>query len=172
VDDRAGDVEILRRTLSVLRRDFAVNAPNDARTTIVIWRLGQASHTMRSPVGFMLRRVHGVLDFLWTRAIMGAELPRSVSAGPGLVLHHAGRGVIMFPTAVLGDDVTLFHQVTLGIRGSQAAPRLETGAYVGAGAKVLGDITLGTWCRVGANAVVTTDVAPRTTVVGIPARPL
>lgn len=161
-----------RETVRLLRADFAVNEPTDARATIAVWRLGQAAHGLPGPVGFALRRLHGVLDLLWTRIVIGAELPRSVPAGPGLILRHAGRGLILFPTATLGSDVTLFHQVTLGVRGGMQAPHLADRSYVGAGAKVIGPITLGEGCRVGANAVVTRDVEPGTTVVGIPARPV
>ncbi len=165
-------MQVLREVTAVLRVDFVDNAATDARTTLTIWRIGQAGHGLPGPLGFGLRRLHGLLDFVWTRVVIGAELPRSVPAGPGLVLPHAGRGVILFPTAVLGDHVTVYHQVTLGIRGQGRAPRLEDRAYVGAGARVLGPLTLGAGCKVGANAVVVRDVPPGVSVGGIPARAL
>ncbi|MCU1529471.1 MAG: serine acetyltransferase, partial [Frondihabitans sp.] len=79
-------------------------------------------------------------------------------------------------TAVIGDDVLLYHGVTLGGRGTGEAgrrhPRLGNGVLVGAGAKILGPVVIGDDAQVGANAVVTRDIEPGATVVGIPAHPL
>lgn len=82
-------------------------------------------------------------------------------------------GVVIGETTIIGDDCQLYHGVTLGGRGStdcKRHPTLEDGAYVGSGAKVLGNITLGKGSKVGANAVVLEDVPPYATAVGLPAR--
>ena len=85
-------------------------------------------------------------------------------------------GVVIGETAVLGDDVMLYHAVTLGgksrhghARGVRRHPHLEDGVTVGAGAKVLGPITIGAWSTIGSNAVVTKDAPPRSLLVGVPA---
>jgi serine O-acetyltransferase len=82
-------------------------------------------------------------------------------------------GVVIGETAVIGDDCTLYHGVTLGGTSwdkGKRHPTLERGVVIGAGAKVLGPITLGEESKVGSNAVVVRDVPARATAVGIPAR--
>jgi serine O-acetyltransferase len=162
----------LHRWWGALRDDLPLNPHWEPRTTLAIWRLGQVVHDRRGASAFLLRRAHGLLDGVWTRAIIGAELPRSVPAGPRLRLPHSGRGVILHPSCRLGADVTLYHQVTLGVSGGSTPPVVGDGAYLGAGAKIVGDIIIGAGARVGANAVVTKSVSPGTTVGGVPARPL
>ncbi|NLH80173.1 MAG: serine acetyltransferase, partial [Phyllobacteriaceae bacterium] len=81
--------------------------------------------------------------------------------------------VVVGETAEIGDDVTLYHGVTLGgvsWRPGKRHPTLEDGVLVGAGAKILGPITVGAGARIGANSVVIDDVPPEMTVVGIPGR--
>ena len=83
-------------------------------------------------------------------------------------------GLVVGETAEIGDDVLIYHGVTLGgLSGSPGKrhPTIGNNVAIGAGAQVLGPITVGDGARVGANAVVTKDVAPNCTVVGIPARP-
>lgn len=104
----------------------------------------------------------------WT----GIEIHPGATIGRGLVIDH-GMGVVIGETAIIGDDCQLYHGVTLGGTGKQHVkrhPTLEDGAYVGSGAKCLGNITLGKGCKVGANAVVLVDVPAGATAVGIPAR--
>ena len=84
-------------------------------------------------------------------------------------------GVVIGETAIIGDDVYLYHAVTLGGTSSERGkrhPTIGNNVIVGAGAKVLGDILIGDGARVGANAVVVRAVEPGVTVVGIPARPV
>jgi serine O-acetyltransferase len=108
------------------------------------------------------------------RWLTGIEIHPAARLGRRLVIDH-GMGVVIGETADVGDDVYLYHQVTLGgtssLRGKRH-PTIGNGVIIGAGAKVLGAITVGENARVGANAVVVRDVPPDTTVVGIPARPV
>lgn len=109
------------------------------------------------------------------RFLTGVEIHPGATIGRRFFIDH-GMGVVIGETAVLGDDVMLYHGVTLGGkaargvgRGAKRHPTLEDGVTVGAGAKVLGDVTIGAWSAVGANAVVTKDAPPHSLVVGIPA---
>src|SRR5437588_7579459 len=82
-------------------------------------------------------------------------------------------GVVIGETTVIGDDVLLYHQVTLGgtsLNKVKRHPTLGNGVLVGMGAKILGPVTIGDGCRIGANAVVNKDIPANCTVVGIPGR--
>ena len=108
------------------------------------------------------------------RGLTGIEIHPGAQIGRRLIIDH-GMGVVIGETAVIGDDVYIYHAVTLGGTSSDRGKRHPTvgnGVIIGAGAKVLGDILLGDNSRVGANAVVVRAVAANETVVGIPARPV
>ena len=104
------------------------------------------------------------------RALTGIEIHPGASIGKRFFIDH-GMGVVIGETAQIGDDVTLYHGVTLGgtsLAKGKRHPTLEDGVVVGAGAKILGDITVGKCSRIGANAVVVKPVPPQAVVVGIP----
>lgn len=115
----------------------------------------------------------------WGRFWTGIEIHPAAVIGKRLFIDH-GMGVVIGETAEIGDDVTLYHGVTLGgvapsvdsdsQRQVKRHPTLESGVIVGSGAQILGPITVGNGARVGANAVVVADVLPGLTVTGIPAR--
>lgn len=108
------------------------------------------------------------------RWLTGIEIHPGARIGRRLIIDH-GMGVVIGETAEVGDDVYLYHQVTLGGTSSERGKRHPTvgnNVIVGAGAKILGNITIGEGARVGANAVVVQPVAAGETVVGIPARPV
>lgn len=104
------------------------------------------------------------------RALTGIEIHPGARIGPGFFIDH-GMGVVIGETAEVGADVTLYHGVTLGgtswAKGKRH-PTLEDRVVVGAGAKILGAITIGADSRIGANAVVVKSVPPNSVVVGIP----
>ncbi len=109
------------------------------------------------------------------RFLTGVEIHPGATIGRRFFIDH-GMGVVIGETAIVGDDVMLYHGVTLGgkaargaDRGAKRHPTLGDGVTVGAGAKVLGDITIGAWSAIGANAVVTKDAPEHSLVVGIPA---
>ena len=94
--------------------------------------------------------------------------------GSGVFIDHA-TGIVIGETARVGDDVSMLHGVTLGGTGkvfTDRHPKIERGVLLGAGAKVLGAITVGEEARVGSGSVVLTDVPPRCSVAGVPARPV
>ncbi|MBQ8654969.1 MAG: serine O-acetyltransferase [Clostridia bacterium] len=102
----------------------------------------------------------------------GIEIHPGAVIGKGLVIDH-GDGVVIGETAVIGDNVTLYQGVTLGGTGKETGkrhPNIGSGVTIGAGAKVLGPITIGDHSKVGAGAVVIRDVPPGCTVVGNPGR--
>ena len=105
-----------------------------------------------------------------TRFITGVEIHPSAKIGRRVFIDH-GMGVVIGETAVIEDNVTLYHGVTLGgtsLEKVKRHPTLEACVVVGAGAKILGDIVVGAHSRIGANAVVIKDVPPRSVVVGVP----
>jgi serine O-acetyltransferase len=104
------------------------------------------------------------------RALTGIEIHPGATIGPGFFIDH-GMGVVIGETAEVGRNVTLYHGVTLGgvslLKGKRH-PTIGDNVVVGAGAKVLGAITIGSESRIGANAVVVHDVPPESVVVGVP----
>lgn len=106
------------------------------------------------------------------RLLTGIEIHPGAQIGRRVFIDH-GMGVVVGETAIVGDGVTLFHGVTLGGTGKECGkrhPTVEDNVVIGAGAKVLGNITIGKSSLVGANSVVLKDTPPNSTVVGNPAR--
>ncbi|WP_287849526.1 serine O-acetyltransferase [Acidiphilium sp.] len=106
------------------------------------------------------------------RMATGIEIHPGATIGRRCMIDH-GMGVVIGETAEVGDDVYMYHQVTLGGTTSERGkrhPTIGNGVIIGAGAKILGAITVGDNARVGANAVVVQPVPAGVTVVGIPAR--
>lgn len=163
--------EAQNRMSACLRADFARNPSLSQRITLVIWRLGQATYGQRHPLARLLRAAQQVGNAVWFRGVMGAEIPTSIPAGPGLWLPHSVRGVIMHHSVVIGAGCTIYHHTTFGLVGDTGdGPRLEDDCYIGAGAQILGPITLAQGTKVGANAVLTKSTEPGRTYVGVPAR--
>lgn len=132
--------------------------------------------------------LHRIANFLWrnrlellgrfvsqtSRFLTGIEIHPAVTIGRRLFIDH-GMGVVIGETAEIGNDVTLYQGVTLGgtsLNRGKRHPTLEDGVIVGAGAKILGGFTVGKNARVGANAVVITEVKAGASVGGVPARVL
>jgi serine O-acetyltransferase len=108
----------------------------------------------------------------FARFLTGIEIHPGATIGSGMFIDH-GMGVVIGETSEVGNNVTLFQGVTLGGTGKQRGkrhPTLGSHVVVGAGAKVLGPITIGDYVKVGANAVVLQDVPDHSTVVGIPGK--
>lgn len=106
------------------------------------------------------------------RWLTGIEIHPGATIGRRFFIDH-GSGVVIGETAEIGDDVMLYHGVTLGGRTRDAGkrhPTLEDGVLVGAGAKILGPIVIGARSAIGANAVVTKDAPPDSVLTGVPAR--
>jgi serine O-acetyltransferase len=106
----------------------------------------------------------------FARFLTGVEIHPGAQIGRRLFIDHAS-GVVIGETAIVGDDVTLYQGVTLGGTGKEHGkrhPTIEDGVVAGSGAKILGNITVGKNCRIGAGSVVLRSVPEDSTVVGVP----
>lgn len=131
-----------------------------------IWSYRLAHRLWQRNLRFLARALSQL-----TRWLTGVEIHPGATIGRRFFIDH-GMGVVIGETAELGDDVMLYHGVTLGGRtrdGGKRHPTLGDGVVVGAGAKVLGPITIGAGSAIGANAVVTKDAPEDSVLVGIPA---
>ena len=132
-----------------------------------IWAYRAAHRLQAAGMGFAARALSQT-----ARWLTGVEIHPAAAIGRRFFIDH-GMGVIIGETAVIGDDVLLYQGVTLGGTGKESGkrhPTLGDRVVVGAGAKVLGNITIGSDTRIGANSVVLHDVPPHSTVVGIPGK--
>lgn len=106
--------------------------------------------------------------------LFGLEVPARLSIGPGLVLMHT-QGTVL-GASTIGRNVTIYHQVTIGAKELDFAyndnlrPTVGNGVIIGVGAKILGNVTIGDNCVIGANAVVISDVPNDCVAIGIPAK--
>ena len=134
-----------------------------------VWRSSLPSKLLRAPLSIIYRFL-----FRRVRNGYGIELPYSAKIGRRVVIEHQS-GIVVHGNCEIGDESVIRQGVTLGNRYLDKpydAPKLGLGVNVGAGAKLLGGISLGDYSSVGANAVVLKDVPAGVTVVGIPAKPL
>ena len=164
---------------SQLKEDIAVVFDRDpaARSTFEV---------VTTYPGFHAMVIHRLANKLWRmglkwlarlvsyigRWLTGIEIHPGATIGRRVFIDH-GMGVVVGETAEIGDDCTLYHGVTLGGTSwnkGKRHPTLKPGVVVGAGAKILGPITIGANARIGSNAVVVKDVPDDATAVGIPAR--
>lgn len=149
-----------RNTFEILTTYPGIHAMLLHRFSHALWRRG-------------LRWLARFLSY-FARWLTGIEIHPGACIGRRFFIDH-GMGVVIGETAEIGDDCTVYHQVTLGGTTWQKGkrhPTLESHVVVGAGAKILGPITIGSGARVGSNAVVLKSVPPNATVVGIPGRVL
>lgn len=136
--------------------------------------------------GFHAMLAYRTTNYLWKRNLKlpsrfisqlarwftGIEIHPNATIGDYFFIDH-GHGVVIGETAIIGDRVTIYHDVTLGgtsLKQGKRHPTLEDDVIIGAGAQVLGPITVGKGAHIGANAVVVKDVNPGTSMVGVPAR--
>jgi serine O-acetyltransferase len=104
--------------------------------------------------------------------VFSPDIHPAAKIGAGILIDH-GTGVVIGETAVIGNDVSLLHEVTLGGTGKDHGdrhPKVGNGVLIGAGAKILGNVKIGDGSKIGACSVVLNDVPPHTTLAGVPAR--
>ena len=158
------DAAMARDPAAETRLDVAVNSPG----LHAIWAYRAAHKLWEKP---KLRPVARVMSTL-SRAVTGVEIHPGATIGRRFFIDH-GMGVVIGATAVVGDDVMLYHGVTLGgrslARGTKRHPTVGDRVTVGAGARVLGDIEIGDDVQIGANSVVVKPVPAGAVATGIPA---
>lgn len=154
---------------TALERDPAARSRWAVLTTYAgvhaVWA-HRLSHWLWGHKLYWLARVNAQFSRFFT----GIEIHPAAKIGRRFFIDH-GMGVVIGETAEVGTDVTLYHGVTLGgvsLEKVKRHPTIEDGVVIGAGAKVLGDITVGAHSRIGANAVVVKPVPPHSVVVGVP----
>ncbi len=164
---------------TTLRRDIQAFMDNDpaARSRLEILLAYPGLHALwfhRLAHRLWRRRLYflGRLVSQFGRFFTGIEIHPGARIGRCLVIDH-GMGTVIGETAEIGDNVLLYHNVTLGgvdLIKTKRHPTLEDHVVVGAGAQILGPITIGAHSRIGSNAVVVKDVPPGSVVVGVPGR--
>ncbi len=149
-----------------------------------------ACHRYLQPIlffkGYQAVQAYRIGHWLWMRGrrdlayfvqmrvseAFGVDIHPGARVGKGIMIDHA-HSIVIGETAVVGDNVSMLHSVTLGGTGKEDGdrhPKIEDGVLIGAGAKVLGNITIGHCSRIAAGSVVLQDVPPCKTVAGVPAR--
>ncbi|MGJ8546791.1 MAG: serine O-acetyltransferase [Sulfitobacter sp.] len=157
---------------------------------VAIFERDPACHRLLQPVlyfkGYHAVQAYRVGHHLWTSGkydlayffqmriseIFGVDIHPAAKIGKGIMIDHA-HSIVIGETAVVGDNVSMLHSVTLGGTGKEEEdrhPKIGDGVLIGAGAKVLGNIKVGHCSRIAAGSVVLEDVPPCKTVAGIPAR--
>ena len=136
--------------------------------------------------GFQSIQVHRLAHYLWTHnrrdlatfiqsrnaEVFAVDIHPGCRLGRGIMFDHA-TGIVVGETCVIDDDVSILQNVTLGGTGNEQGdrhPKVRSGVLISAGAKVLGNIEIGSGAKIGAGSVVLADVRPHITVVGVPAR--
>ena len=157
-----------------LREDWQVYEHDITRQglwVMAVYRFGRWRYTiqqtwLRIPLSFVYKALK-----LLTQILTGIDLPCEVRVGRRLQIDHFG-GIIISGDTVLGDDVVIRNGVTIGLKrtGERGAPIIGNRVDIGAGAKILGAISIGDDVVIGANAVVITDVPANSLAVGVPAR--
>jgi serine O-acetyltransferase len=148
-----------RNGLEILLTSNGMHAVWSYRVAHVLWKL-------------RLKLLARILSGL-TRFFTGVEIHPAAQIGKNFMIDH-GNGIVIGETTVIGEDVLIYHQVTLGgtgnTTGKKRHPTICDGVMIAAGAKILGDIKIGSKAKIGANAVVLKDVPSSSTAVGMPAR--
>lgn len=132
---------------------------------LICYRFAHRLHKWHIPL------IPRVISYI-ARIFTGIEIHPSAQIGRRFFIDH-GEGVVIGETSIIGDDVLMYQQVTLGGTGKDTGkrhPTIGNNVILGAGAKILGNINIGDFVRIGAGSVVIEDVPPHSTVVGIPGR--
>lgn len=136
---------------------------------VIVYRYGRWVHGLRIPVLKQFLNLFYLIGKSFVVLGLGIYIPVKADIGKGFVIHNFS-GIFICETTI-GENFIVFQNVTMGfLRGKPNPPRLGNNVFLAAGAKVLGDITVGNNVAVGANSVVVNDVPDNCTVMGVPAR--
>lgn len=135
-----------------------------------LWRFGNRL----SKMGGVPRKIARIIELV-NHLLCSCSVSIAAEIGNGTVFYHRGIGCVVHPKAIIGEDCKIFQGVTIGSKWSGAvcldeAPHIGNHVMIGAGAVILGDISIGDNVIIGANAVVTCDVPADSLAVGVPAR--
>ncbi|MGB7316968.1 MAG: serine O-acetyltransferase [Planktotalea sp.] len=182
----------------IILRDIADEAFADDRSIVesaqadlmAIYERDPACHRLLQPIvffkGFQAIQAYRIAHWLWAQGrkdlsyfvqmrvseIFGVDIHPAATIGKGIMIDHA-HSIVIGETAVVGDNVSMLHSVTLGGTGKEEEdrhPKIGDGVLIGAGAKVLGNIKVGHCSRIAAGSVVLADIPPCKTVAGVPAK--
>ncbi len=185
---------------AMMLREVFEDAMTDDPTIEIAMRADIRAHRERDPAcklffmpflffkGYHALQSWRIAHWLWTRGrnalalyfqnqiseAFDVDIHPGARIGKGIMIDHA-TGVVIGETAVIEDDVSMLHSVTLGGSGcvkKDRHPKIRRGVLIGVGAKILGNIEVGEGAKIGAGSVVLEPVAPHTTVAGVPARPV
>lgn len=184
------DLEPLIRTIL---RENPITVECLAADLLAVVDRDAACHTALEPLlffkGFHALATYRVSHLLWGQKryllallfqsigseVFGVDIHPAAQIGCGIFLDH-GTGCVVGETAIIENDVSMLHEVTLGGTGKEKGgarhPVVRSGVLIGAGAKVLGRVEIGEGAKIAASSVVLRDVAPHTTVAGVPAEPV
>jgi serine O-acetyltransferase len=165
--------------MSAVRRDLNAVVDRDpaARTIaapFLFFKGFQALQAYRVAHWLWLQERQAIALYLQTRIseVFAVDIHPAATIGTGILVDH-GTSVVIGETAVVGDDVSMLHEVTLGGTGKESGdrhPKVGNGVLIGAGAKILGNIKIGDGSKIAAGSVVLDEVPPHTTVAGVPAK--
>ena len=128
-----------------------------------IWKISNCLHMLKIPFIPIL-----IKQFI--RLVFCAVIPPQIKIGKNVHFAFNGLGIVIHQRCIIGSNVHISHQVTLGGKGDRGVPIIGDNVYIGAGAKILGGVKIGNNTKIGANTVVLIDVPDGATAVGIPAR--
>jgi serine O-acetyltransferase len=164
-------IEKTRLGVSAEIPDWSREAPrrfwDPSRKLLRAIRHYQRLQTRRGPIAALTRKLIILRHRFWS-IVTGADVPLGCHIGGGLLMPHPN-GIVIHPDAKIGVNCLIFQQVTIGTGNGDGVPEISDHVDMGAGAKILGPIRIGAHVKVGANAVVVTDVPSGATTVGIPA---
>lgn len=155
---------------TIFQKDPAAHSVAEVLTYAGFWAV--AYHRLAHALYRRGLRLPARMVSQWSRWVTLIEIHPGATIGRRFFIDH-GAGVVIGETAIVGNDVLMYHGVTLGgtsLERAKRHPTIGNNVLLGMGAKILGNITVGNGARIGANAVVTRDVPPDTSVVGVPGR--
>ncbi|HXP91417.1 MAG TPA: serine O-acetyltransferase [Fibrobacteria bacterium] len=188
--EEATTAQTLHDLFAPILRERSISKASRRDLSAVVERDPAANRTLLVPFlhfkGFQSLQAYRIAHRLWTSGrrdlalylqgriatVYGVDFHPAAVIGEGILIDHA-TGVVVGETAVVGNDVSMLHGVTLGGTGKDTGdrhPKVGNGVLLGAGAKVLGNIRIGQGSKIGAGSVVLSDVPEHVTVVGVPAR--
>jgi serine O-acetyltransferase len=150
------------------REKKAFFAWDPSRSLLASIRSYQAASQSQFIFAFLVKKIAVLRHTFWS-VITNAEIPINTQIGGGLLIPHPS-GIVIHADAIIGVNCLIFQQVTLGTKDDSKPPILAGRVDVGAGAKLIGAINIGHHVKIGANAVVLSDVPSHTSAAGIPAR--